>query len=439
MIKKSQIDITKKELSYLPEDFTCSRGSCMAASELITKKLLQRNIKDFYIVEGWLDIVGVEGETPHTWIELSNGEKLDPSLKQFEIWGLTRNDLTYSRIKKKYTPEEYLSKCEECPVDISKYINKKAEYIGWYKKAQETLSLDDLNVPSDDYYEDDKEHNRAVKYFNVGHGDFVEEFGYAPNFQVWILLNGKILKSKIFKADPEKGDAIEQTHGSLWGTAQDYSYKGRYEPQTGRLTIVKPEMNRFREIPNEVLAKIREAFPKVTKMIVAKNNNWYKKAEIRYGEWWIIDSQAVYADGDIGDMSHSRYVIESILANYDIDVDNPKFNINKISNKQLMEQGMPEEEINVVREITDARDYGMEHLGWKRVKNNNVETYVLDNGDLRDIANGLWDAYDEDANNETFNIEVISTSTIYENIPYSVIEKNDVTLLNEYRYKYDNT
>lgn len=101
----------------LPDNFNVSKlGNCMLAARLITENLLLKGISDFYIIEGWISFPGYEenSTSPHTWIE-SNNKIIDPSKKQFEIWGFDSNDISYDKIKKKYTPKEYLELCKKYP------------------------------------------------------------------------------------------------------------------------------------------------------------------------------------------------------------------------------------------------------------------------------------------------------------------------------------
>ena len=197
--------------------------------------------------------------------------------------------------------------------------------------------------------------------------------------------------------------------------------------------------------------------------------NWYKKSQVR-GEWWLIDGEAVYADGDVGDMNHEAYVVDSIIRNYiydefdhgewldwdgfklflakeqfeeqfgDMDFEKHKKNFPKKVEEmylaKLKELGMTNEEYLLAEGFGDAREYGMKHLSWKRVKSNNVQTETLTHDDLQSIANGLWEAYDEECNNETFNIEVNSTRTVYENVPYSLISDGAPSALMAYRSNY---
>jgi len=75
----------------------------------------------------------------------------------------------------------------------------------------------------------------AEEYFSIGHGDYSDEHGIAPEFIVWVLMNGEIHKSEKIGADSGS------THGSLWShDVCDRTFKGRYEPKTGRISIVKP-------------------------------------------------------------------------------------------------------------------------------------------------------------------------------------------------------
>lgn len=205
--------------------------------------------------------------------------------------------------------------------------------------------------------------------------------------------------------------------------------------------------------------------------------NWYKKAQTLQGEWWIADGQVLYADGDIGDMNHEAYVIDSIKRKYAYDeftnnewIDWDEFKIalakeqyeekyeqnqqnqhimdfetlkknfpEKIEDMylaKLKELGMTNEEYRLAEGFGDAREYGLKHLGWKRVKQNNVQTQTLTQDDLKDIANGLWEAYDEECQKETFNIEVNSTRTIYNDVPYQLISDGAPSALMEYRSNY---
>ena len=107
-------------------------------------------------------------------------------------------------------------------------------------------------------------------YFSVGHGDYSEEHGYMPAFVVWAMIGGRLEVSE--PIDPEEeGENFEggETHGSLWGhNVTDRDYKGRYEPESGRLTVVKPERFRQREIPDIIMKKLESKFKNITEIRV---------------------------------------------------------------------------------------------------------------------------------------------------------------------------
>ena len=102
-------------------------GSCMKASEEITKTFLANSIDDFEVVEGWLSFNDGDYIPQHTWIELKDGTKIDKTVGQFDTryWKLSTleyyEDSTYKT--KKYTPKEYLALCIKYPV-----VYKNGEY-----------------------------------------------------------------------------------------------------------------------------------------------------------------------------------------------------------------------------------------------------------------------------------------------------------------------
>lgn len=112
----------------------------------------------------------------------------------------------------------------------------------------------------------------AEHYFSIGHGDFSEELGMEPTFRVWAFINGDI------QVGPEGyGESVREedsslsfggTHGSLWGhEITNKTYKGRYEPETGRLSIVKPAGHQYRAIPGVVRDALQAKFRNITEVI----------------------------------------------------------------------------------------------------------------------------------------------------------------------------
>ena len=175
--------------------------------------------------------------------------------------------------------------------------------------------------------------------------------------------------------------------------------------------------------------------------------NWYKRSLLKLaiqGEWWIMGGQAQFADGDVGDMNHSGYVIEHIISNHidelneileqkgmDEAYESDQIDLDNFTRDELVAAGLSNEEIMALNGSMDPRDYGMKHLGWKRVKGNYIQTYTLTNDDLKEITNGLWEA-DENCENEEFNIEIGSTNIVYRYIPWAVLILDNVAELTPY-------
>jgi hypothetical protein len=164
------------------------------------------------------------------------------------------------------------------------------------------------------------------------------------------------------------------------------------------------------------------------------------------GEYWIYDDGFVqYADGDIGDQSHESLAIQSVQGNIVSNTDDPyKYDrleyidwdqfIQDIGQEGehedeeenvlswMRENGISDEEYAVASGMMDAREYGMKHLGWKRVQGNNVESWTLTPSDLKAIASGLYEICDqegipqEDFENPdyTFYVSVYSTGRSFE-------------------------
>ena len=209
--------------------------------------------------------------------------------------------------------------------------------------------------------------------------------------------------------------------------------------------------------------------------------NWYKKAQ--GGEWWFIDGQAVLADSNTGDMGHEAYVLENVrhdiaeemyYNHYDFEMndwDETKKEIIRnlvktdvIPEKPLIKKygedylekipynadifdeiatgmGVDKLKLDVADNTVDPRDYGMQVLGWKRVVGNHVQTQTLSPDDLKNIDNGLYDAYGnqgdgDDMNKYKYTIEVMATRKLYSDIPYEVIGEHNPSKIANYGGAY---
>lgn len=138
------VDYTGKKIrdvlteSMFPKDFDRhSLGSCMAAAAMATDYLLSKGRNDFKVVEGWVSLYPNQEEedfSPHTWIQFNNGKIFDPTKKQWAVWGFDPKKVSFEKIKKTYTPDEYQSVCQRQPDDLSKFK----------KMAEATLMNDEI-------------------------------------------------------------------------------------------------------------------------------------------------------------------------------------------------------------------------------------------------------------------------------------------------------
>lgn len=107
------LQIAKK----VAETIHCERGgSCMTFAHEFTEECLRNGITNFIVVEGW--VKNLEYKTnwrQHTWIEME-GQKIDPTFIQF---AKNKLSVTYvTRVKKRYTPEEYIKLDDLYPDEI---------------------------------------------------------------------------------------------------------------------------------------------------------------------------------------------------------------------------------------------------------------------------------------------------------------------------------
>jgi hypothetical protein len=132
-----------------------------------------------------------------------------------------------------------------------------------YKISQAIINHDPIDKESPSY--DNDEYERATQYFGIGHGDFNEDVGYEPKFTIWIFDGERIQWEDVSNFNEETGQfEDDSTHAILWGKYNvDNLYKGRYEPQTGELSIVRPNRNRFRPVPEVVIKSLKNTFDNI--------------------------------------------------------------------------------------------------------------------------------------------------------------------------------
>ena len=193
---------------------------------------------------------------------------------------------------------------------------------------------------------------------------------------------------------------------------------------------------------------------------------------MRQGEYWITnDGNAMYADGDIGDYNHESYVIQQIQSQYAPDeydrmeyVDWEQFEkdiakqgyhkalaaartpeekkevdeywdsddyLNQYFKNEL---GMSDDEIIIARGHSgiDPREFAIKHWGWKRVVDENIETWYATANDMTTIASGLWDAYQDSAERGKYNIYSYAYKRWFNEVPFYVLESGDVARLRQF-------
>jgi len=101
--------------AMFPKDFKRHNlGTCMGAAALASDYLLQKGIKNFKVVEGFVSMYPSQEEedfSPHTWIQFDNGRIFDPTKNQWKQWGFDPNETKYERVTKTYTSEQYIKLC----------------------------------------------------------------------------------------------------------------------------------------------------------------------------------------------------------------------------------------------------------------------------------------------------------------------------------------
>jgi hypothetical protein len=216
-----------------------------------------------------------------------------------------------------------------------------------------------------------------------------------------------------------------------------------------------------------------------------KDNNWptsylildrtnkkfanIKLAEIS-GEWWIIDGNAMFADGDVSELNHEAYVIDHVQRYFgDEEFDKgdyydwnafelsvlkeemgdrgeknlSQYTIENIINTDyadvveagLKNRGMNNTEILIARSkigLVDVRAYAIKNLGWIRVAKNKCELWKLDAKSIKNLATGLGDVDWEMSDEEVFDIEERSTGRVFQDVPITVIETHQLNKLNYY-------
>jgi SPP1 gp7 family putative phage head morphogenesis protein len=202
------------------------------------------------------------------------------------------------------------------------------------------------------------------------------------------------------------------------------------------------------------------------------------------GEFWLQGSTAISADGDVDDMNHEGHAIQQ--AQYDVanafgieheeDWDKTKEEIHGklIEDRPELQKSLdwidqygapsnPEQEAVVkpfydhLKEVgltpedwevangngnQDSRIWAADKHDWVRVAGNSIQTVGIDSLKMSEIADGLWDAYGDDVEQQSFDVEVIAKDSVgkgkniytklYRDVPYHTIAGSSVNALRDY-------
>ncbi len=86
-------------------------------------------------------------------------------------------------------------------------------------------------------------------YYDIGHG----EKGYL----LWIWLGGEIVTSHVAEGD---GSDDELYHDILWPNVSSSAFAGRFEVDTGELSVVVPLRWQHRPVPESLLDALERKF-----------------------------------------------------------------------------------------------------------------------------------------------------------------------------------
>lgn len=123
--------------------------------------------------------------------------------------------------------------------------------MNWYKRAQAVVTNPE---------------SQGTGYLDIGHRGWRDEGGYIKRFKkpnmIWALIDGYIYKA-------EESSEVS-THGEAWGgiSDPDQNFSGRYEPDSGKLSITIPYSSKTlrarRQVPNSILKRLLREFPETS-------------------------------------------------------------------------------------------------------------------------------------------------------------------------------
>ena len=229
-------DNTNKDIDILqenmfPKDFKRHNlGTCMSAAALATDYFLEKGIKNFKIVEGWVYFPKFYDEddknnwSAHTWIQFDDGRKFDPTKKQWKHWGFdhTKGEVEYvsKEINKSYTPQEYTKVCRR--------VGSLAENMSYEELLK--LTADTPRSPDDDTNRIDRSKNVRVRSIPVSVESGLEQWNFKYKSDKSTGNPGDPLEGHIIflKGEIDRNDDVAKLECKVDCSCPDYQYKFAY-------------------------------------------------------------------------------------------------------------------------------------------------------------------------------------------------------------------
>jgi hypothetical protein len=206
------------------------------------------------------------------------------------------------------------------------------------------------------------------------------------------------------------------------------------------------------------------------------DNVLIKLAQSVRGEYWIVDGDAEYADGDNGDQNHEMIAEQFMLGQLGYDLDdsggdtesaqsyddasrmftntlnqNDEYasgDFNKyveylkslnqddedydwtydaeLKDYLLFKNNNSPQAQHVVEGFKDPRTFVIQNHGWIRLEGQHVQLWDLTPATLQSLTSGLYSAYDEDAESVTYHIEIDSKRRYLQAVPLDAIADGSV-------------
>jgi len=110
------------------------------------------------------------------------------------------------------------------------------------------------------------------------------------------------------------------------------------------------------------------------------------------------------------------------------------YQISKMDDKNLLNMGISQDEINILKDREDPRNYAMKNWGWVRIQDKYVQAWIINPQILKNISNGLYEAFGNEVFTQKYEVESFSNNKIYSSVPYDVIDSAKPSALRYFQY-----